>query len=217
MPTPSKPASTTGDEIAAPAWSSELCVVTATRLETWAARRVLGRDAEVTRLGVGLSEHCSKLAGPVVSCGLAGALSPELRPGTIMIPETVGLVTGEILSCDDDLVTALIAAARTLGHEPITAPLLTAPHLITGAARANWARRGLVAVDMESGPLLQQQRGAVVRVILDTTERDLAAEWETPWRALTTPRLWPEAGRLALAAPRYALLAARVIHAAIAP
>lgn len=192
-------------------------VVTATRLEAWAARWTLPRGTTVRRVGVGLTVALPEFSGSIISCGLAGALSADLLPGTIVIPEIVGLATGEFVSCDPTLVATLIAAARKLGTEPVTGPLLTAPGLITGPDRRDWAGRGFVAVDMESGPLLQRHRGAVVRVILDTPAHELAPEWESPRQMLTAPRLWPEAVRLAIAAPRYARLAARVVQVAIAP
>ncbi|HZU77438.1 MAG TPA: hypothetical protein VFA70_11780, partial [Dehalococcoidia bacterium] len=74
--------------------------------------------------------------------------------------------------------------------------------------------QGFAAVDMESGPLLHRQpHGAVVRVVVDSPAQELSPHWERPLRVLARPWLWPEAARLALAAPRYARLAAAVVAA----
>lgn len=187
----------------------------ATPLETWAARRRLPRGTAIERVGVGLRGWFPPAVGPFVSCGLAGGLSEALRPGTIVIPEWVGLVSGERLRCHPPLVAALVAAARRLGYEPVTGPLLTTPRLVTGRARRDWSARGFGAADMETGLLLQwSARGAAVRVILDSPHRDLSATWEQPWRILREPRIWPQGCWLGLTAPAYALRAAAVVGVA---
>jgi 4-hydroxy-3-methylbut-2-en-1-yl diphosphate reductase len=195
----------------------ELIVATATRLETWAARRTLPRTLRVARVGMGLKGGTPlPLALPFVSCGLAGALSPALRPGTVLIPEWVGLPSGEWRRCDVALARALEDAARSLGFVPLTAPLITTPHLVTGRDRDHWRRRGFVAADMETGLLLARNPcGAAVRIVLDSPWHELAANWVRPGRALLTPRLWPQTLRLGLTAPRYALRAAAVVRAAL--
>lgn len=192
-------------------------VATATRLETWAARIVLARGTTVRRVGVGLAAGADLPPGrPVISCGLAGALAPELRPGAVLIPEWVGLPSGERLSCDQALVAQLASAARRLGFVPMNGPLLTSPQLVTGNERAAWSARGYAAVDMETGLLLARcPRTAAVRVALDTPAAELSAQWERPTRILRTPRLWPQAMRIGLAAPAYALRAATIVRAAL--
>ncbi|MDQ2762735.1 MAG: hypothetical protein M3Y74_11325, partial [Chloroflexota bacterium] len=63
-----------GPRILAPTW-----------LEYRAARRMLP-EAGVTRAGVRLARwHGAREGSSVVVCGLAGALTPGLRPGTILI------------------------------------------------------------------------------------------------------------------------------------
>lgn len=171
----------------------------------------------MARVGVGLNGRTAlPLTLPFISCGLAGALSPSLRPGTVLIPEWVGLPTGEWRRCDVALARALENAARSLGFAPLTAPLITTAHLVTGRDRDHWCRRGFVAADMETGLLLgRNPRGAAVRVVLDSPRHELAANWEQPRRALLIPWLWPQTLRLGLTAPRYALRAAAVVRAAM--
>lgn len=195
--------------------AGRLTVYAATGLEAWAARRVLPRGVAVARVGVGLREWPRPAPGPFVSCGLAGALVPEIAPGAVLIPGWVWLPTGERFPCDPHLVAALVAAARALGHEPATGPLVTTPRLVTGPARREWAARGFVAADMESGLLLSwHPRGAVVRVALDAPRRDLSPAWASPGRVALVPWLWPQALRVAAVAPAYALRAAAVVRAA---
>ncbi len=151
----------------------------------------------------------------VVVCGLAGALAPGLPPGTVLIPERVGLADGRIMLCDPALVQALLAAARRLHFQPVSGSLLTAQSLIVGSDRHAWFQRGFVAADMETGLLAGQNlRVATVRVVLDSPEHGISPDWLQPTRALLQPSLWRELFWLSHAAPRYALRAARVLKAA---
>jgi hypothetical protein len=148
----------------------------------------------------------------VVVCGLAGALMPGLRPGTVLIPECVGLPNGTNVQCDASLAQALCTAARALGLEPDTRPLLTTPALLVGKARHDWARRGFVAADMETGLLAGRGlRLAAVRVVLDGPDHEISAEWIHPSTALLRARAWRELIWLGRVAPQYALRAARIL------
>ena len=184
-------------------------VVTATRLETRAVRRALP-GARLVRAGVSLSRLRGPLAGPVVTCGLAGALRPGVATGTVLVPECVIRPDGAVLRCDPRLVEALVAAARRLGLEPVQAPMLTSKTLVMGAQRGGWAERGYVAADMETG-LREDGRVASVRVVLDTPERELSAVWLHPARAIWQPRAWGELPWLLREAPRCARRAADVL------
>jgi len=152
----------------------------------------------------------------VVVCGLAGALAPGLRPGTVLIPEWVGLADGGIVHCDPALVQALVTAAHTLHFRPDTGPLLTAQSLIAGGDRHDWFQRGFVAADMETGFLAGRNlRVATVRVVLDSPEHGISPDWLRPTRALLQPALWRELFWLSRVAPQYALRAARVLKAGL--
>lgn len=200
----------------APAQGPTVTVVAATRLEAWAVRRALP-GARLVEAGVGLSRlRGDPPGGAVVTCGLAGALRPDLPTGTVIVPEAVRRPGGAWVACDAALVASLLAAARRLGLEPERAPLATAPALVRGAARAWWAEQGCAAVDMETG-LLTAPRIAAVRVILDTPERDLSGAWRRPVLALARPAAWREALWLCREAPRCARRAAAVLAAALSP
>jgi 4-hydroxy-3-methylbut-2-enyl diphosphate reductase len=147
----------------------------------------------------------------VIVCGLAGSLTDELPPGSVVIPQRVALASGASFDCDARLVERLVAAARGLALEPSLGALVTGPSILTGPARQAWAARGFVAADMESA--LLAERGSplgVVRVIVDSPGVELSALWLRPVRACLRPWLWPQALRLALTAPGYAMVAARV-------
>jgi hypothetical protein len=193
-------------------------VLVATRLEAWAARREIGCMARVERVGVGAVRRPGRPVGTFVSCGLAGGLAAELAPGTVLVPDRVVLAGGGCFVCHPPLVRALVAAARALGYEPCTRPLVTTSAMVVGPARRTWARRGFAAADMETGRLLAwQPLGAAVRVVLDSPTRDVSGAWARPARALADPRAWYDLAWLAGAAPRYALRAARVAATALGP
>jgi len=88
--------------------------------------------------------------------------------------------------------------------------MLTSLTLITGAERTVWAGRGCLAADMETG-LLEVERVASVRVVLDTPERELSAAWQHRVRAIWVPRAWAELPWLLREGPRCARLAAEVL------
>lgn len=190
-------------------------ILAATSLEAWAVRLRLP-GVPVVRTGVALRRRPRADGAVAVMCGLAGALAPDLPPGTVVVPEVVGLADGRRLPCHAGWVAALTSAAQQLGLRTETDPLLTAATLVTGNARAYWAGQGYVAADMETGLLAGNGwQVATVRVILDTPARSIAEEWERPMRAVLQPRLWGELIWLAHSAPRYSLRAARVVGLAL--
>ena len=191
-------------------------VLAPTLLEAGLARFALG-SIPVERTGVALRRgRYGELSGTAVLCGLAGGLVPTLKPGDVVVPEEIGLPDGTRMRCDPTWVHLLLRAAAELGFDVEAGPLLTAPSIVTGDARAHWAARGYVAADMEAGLLAGQgRRMATIRVILDTPARSLDANWERPRRALARPSLWRELAWLAYSAPRFSLRAARVVRQAL--
>jgi hypothetical protein len=191
-------------------------ILAPTLVEYWAVRRTLPTAATIWA-GVGLAHWQGAREGSsVVVCGLAGALVPGLRPGTVLVPELVALPDGRTMRCAPELVHVLVTAARTLGFQPDTGPLLTAPSLVVGRARQEWADRGFVAADMETGLLADKSlRVATIRVVLDSPEQGISRDWLRPADALLRPRLWRELFWLCRVAPPYALRAARVLKVAL--
>ena len=192
-----------------------MVIVTATALERKALRRALP-GARIVLTGVGLANLREDLGDTVLSCGLAGGLRRDLPTGTLLLPREVRRPGGGRLQCDEALVESLAIAARALGIEPVFEPLLTAESIVNGAARAYWSRQGYAGVDMETGRLTAA-RVAAVRVILDTPEHEISADWAVPLRAILKPSNWPQARWLAREAPRAAALAAAVVAASRLP
>jgi hypothetical protein len=187
-------------------------ILAPTFLEYWAVRCMLPH-ARARWAGMRLVRWQGARQGSiVVVCGLAGALAPGLRPGTVLIPECVGLADGSTVECDPALVQVLVSAARALDLRPDTRPLLTAQSLIVGNDRHAWFQQGFVAADMETGLLAGRNlRVATIRVVLDSPEYGISPDWLRPTKALLQPPLWRELFWLSRVAPQYALRAARVL------
>jgi hypothetical protein len=189
-----------------------MLLIAATSLEYRALRRALP-DARIVRTGIALKKSCADLGEIVVSCGLAGGLRGDLPTGTVLIPREVRRPDGSMLRCDAELVEAFARGARQLGIDPVFDPLVTTGSIVRGAARAHWAAQGYAGVDMETGRI-DAPRVAAVRVVLDTPQREISADWQAPLLAILKPWNWPQALWLAREAPRAAALAARVAAAA---
>lgn len=174
-------------------------------------RRAVGSAIPVLRVGMGVRSKIF-VSGPIVVCGLAGSLTDALPPGTVVVPASVALADGTSVDCDAELQRVFTRACRDLGFEPSSAPLITLPVVVTGSERQTWHARGFAAADMESAVIATRGgRVAVVRVVLDSPAHEISQKWMSPMNAMTRPWLWPEAIRLAAAAPGYARRAARIV------
>ena len=116
--------------------------------------------------------------GQLVLAGVAGAVAPGLGPGDIVVADRVvldGAADGDaavVLPGAADLAKALRIAGLTVHLGPVGGT----DRIVTGAARAAWADRGALAVDMESGVLARTGRlAAVVRAIVDTPAHPLVS------------------------------------------
>jgi 4-hydroxy-3-methylbut-2-enyl diphosphate reductase len=186
-----------------------LLVVTPLRLERAAVRRGVP-DACVVRCGMG-AERAGAMApalarvpaGAVAVAGFCGAVTAGLRPGDVVVADEVRGPEG-VIACAS---APLVAALGTLGIRRVrVGPVACADRLVRGAARSAPARDGALAADMESAWLAPAAAGrpfAVLRVVLDTPERELHRPLATlagavsAWRALrrAAPALaaWAEA------------------------
>lgn len=192
-----------------------MVIVAATSVERKPLRRALPQ-ARIVLAGVALANLHEDLGDTVLSCGLAGGLRPGLPTGTLLLPREVRRPGGAMLRCDEALLEALAQGARALGVEPVFDPMLTAEAIVSGDKRAYWAQQGYAGVDMETGRLTAS-RVAAVRVVLDTPENEISADWAVPWRALLKPSNWPQARWLAREVSRAAALAAAVVAASHLP
>jgi adenosylhomocysteine nucleosidase len=113
-------------------------------------------------------------AAALVSCGLAGGLAPQLRPGDLLLPEIVrdaGLATWSVDPIWRQRIHARLAAG---GLEPRAVILVGSDHVVATASdkRALFEATGGQAVDMESHQVAAIASGAglpflVVRGLAD--------------------------------------------------
>ena len=112
----------------------------------------------------------------VAIAGIAGGLDIDLPPGTLVVADKVIDETGRVAAL---LPSAPLIAAElnARGQLAVTGTVASARAVVEGARdRATLAALGAVAVDTESAWLVAAPWGvptAVVRVIVDTPEREL--------------------------------------------
>jgi 4-hydroxy-3-methylbut-2-enyl diphosphate reductase len=149
-----------------------------------AERLALGRRhgaAEVLRTGFGPRRSraaARRIAAggprPVLVAGLAGALDAGLRPGDVVVADEVRGDGFEPVAVPT--AAPLAAALRRVGLHVHVGPVFSSPSVVDGARRAELARTGALAVDMESAWLAGAAAGgpfAVVRAVVDTPEAPL--------------------------------------------
>ena len=132
-----------------------------------------------TAIGGGDAAGAARAAGrlarsgvhALLSFGLAGGLDPALRPGALVIPDTLVTIGGDRWRTDPSL-------ARRLG--PVAGILLAAEDiLVTSAAKQSaWRRSAAIAVDLESAAVAREAaaRGlpfAILRAVCDPAGRNL--------------------------------------------
>jgi adenosylhomocysteine nucleosidase len=149
-------------------------------LETPSASAELRRDEHVVSYDPNL----------MLTCGFAGALNPDLKPGDVVF---------ELSTLNSQLSTCLLAA----GAKP--AKFFCADRIATTVAEKKKLRAetGADAVEMESGAIqaVCRERGipcATVRVISDTANEDLPLDFN----ALAKPDMNLDYGKLAWAIAR---------------
>jgi adenosylhomocysteine nucleosidase len=159
----------------------------------------------------------------VVACGFAGALSPSLKVGDV-------LLASEVLEPGEDELNWRTAVPAELGDLPVRR-LVTVQRLVaTQTEKQALARQThAVMVDMESAAIAEACQEwnvpcAVVRVISDTAATALsprlvnllsggrASPWRVLWAVARSPRLIIEIWRLA----RDTRLAAHALASALA-
>ncbi len=153
-------------------------------------RRWIGNPGPLVELsGIGgkRAEHAARRlvergATALVSWGVAGGLDPNLRPGTVVLPDAV--IGGGGSSHEVDLAWRDRLLERVRGRVVTsTSPLYHATSVITTAdeKRALYERIGAGATDMESAAVARVAFAnhvpwIAVRVVLDTAGQDLPAE-----------------------------------------
>lgn len=144
-------------------------------------------------------------AGALVSLGIAGGLSPTLRAGQLLLPESVVAPRGETYAVERSWHARLVAHARDRGLAPV-------PGLMVGSDSAVrhprdkaglHGRSGAVAVDMESHGVGQVALEAglpflVLRVVADSAQNALPRAVKGSIGPDGRPRPGVVAARLAL-------------------
>lgn len=167
-----------------------LCVLAPMRLEATAAQRGAA-TARVKRTGMGRRRSLSAvrrldvtLAGtdPVSVVGLCGSLQSDLQPGDIVVASEVRSHSGDVRIALPG--APLLAASLADAGLPVRfGPLVSTERIVTGSPRQALAASGALAVDMESAWLVAglhegepRRPFAVVRVVLDTPDRELRSQ-----------------------------------------
>jgi 4-hydroxy-3-methylbut-2-en-1-yl diphosphate reductase len=158
-----------------------LLLIAPTGIEARALRRGAA-GANVVRSGVGprrarraAAALSDDPARALAVAGFGGSLSRELEPGDVVVAGELRLRHGTVVTqCPGAAVVA--GMLRRRGLRAHVGPVVSVRSPATGAARATLAQSGALAVDMESAwlaPATQGRPFVVVRVILDTAEREL--------------------------------------------
>jgi 4-hydroxy-3-methylbut-2-enyl diphosphate reductase len=151
------------------------------RLVRWGAR-----EAHVHRTGMGprnataAAQRLREMPGEaMLVIGFCGALERHLQPGEIVVADRVYAADDEghahaSVTCPG--AGQLADALSRSGLSVHVAPVVCVGRLALGERREQLRQRGAAAVDMESvwlAPGAQERPFAVVRVVLDTPQREL--------------------------------------------
>jgi len=107
----------------------------------------------------------------VVLAGISGGLDPALRPGEIVVATSVRGPDGDELLLSASDASAVAAELRRAGRSVHLGPIVSSKTLVHGERRAELARTGALAVDMESAWVaraLSGHRLVIVRLVADT-------------------------------------------------
>jgi 4-hydroxy-3-methylbut-2-enyl diphosphate reductase len=157
-----------------PATPGRATFVAAMRLEA------LAIGGKVLRTGMGhVRAHAAaqRLAAAiepgaaVVLAGISGGLDPALSPGEIVVATSVRDPDGEELDLAAVDATTVATHLRAAGRSVHLGPIVSSKTLVHGERRAELARSGALAVDMESAWVaraLPDHRLVIVRLVADT-------------------------------------------------
>jgi len=149
-------------------------VLAAMRLEK------LALGGPVVRIGMGHERAVAATARlaatlapgtPVLLAGISGGLDPTLRPGALVVATSVRGPAGDETALAAGDAAAVANALGALGSPVHLGPIVSSRTLVHGERRAELARSGALAVDMESAwvaAALGAMRLVVVRVVADT-------------------------------------------------
>jgi adenosylhomocysteine nucleosidase len=132
---------------------------------------------QARRLAVELIDRGARA---LLSFGLAGGLSPAVRPGDLLLPEAVVLPTGARLPTDREWCARLAARLSAVGLQVHRGALAGSDHLLAtiAAKQELHAATGALAVDMESHAVAETAARAglpflVIRAVADPFDQTL--------------------------------------------
>jgi 4-hydroxy-3-methylbut-2-enyl diphosphate reductase len=157
-----------------------LVVAAPLRWEARTVRRGLPADTAVVRTGMGPVRSARAVRalhahnpGALAVTGFAGAVTGEPRPGDVVVASEVR--TGDrVIACPSAPILA--GGLRAIGLNVHIGPIVCVDHVVHGPERQRLGADGALAVDMESGTLLDaagELPVAVVRVVVDTPDQPL--------------------------------------------
>jgi hopanoid-associated phosphorylase len=122
-----------------------------------------------------LHSHAKSGVSGILSFGVAGGLSPKLRPGDVVVASSVVTASGISRPCPD-WSRSLLKDLPWAHHMPVFGAAEPVASVLE--KEALWSATGAGAVDMESGPVaeiaaLYGLPFAVLRVVLDPAHRAL--------------------------------------------
>jgi adenosylhomocysteine nucleosidase len=142
---------------------------------------------------IALVENAVSRVNCLVSFGIAGALTPELRAGDVVMSTEVVSESGR-WRAEASFRARVGGLAAEIGA--IEGPVLGASRIVAGMAekRRTWVETGALAVDLESDVVARIAASAgipfvVVRTIADTAHRELPPAALIPLAGDGTPNL----------------------------
>ncbi len=150
------------------------------------------RTAALVENAIGV-ENAVGRASCLVSFGIAGALSPELRSGDVIVSTTV-IASGRSWRAPEPFARRVADLAGRIGA--LEGAVLGTPGILATAAekRRAWSETGALAVDLESDLVARIASAAgilfvVVRTIADAASRELPPAALIPLADDGTPNL----------------------------
>ena len=112
-------------------------------------------------------------ADGLLSAGMAGALSQDLKAGDLLLPDTVSTDTGLNFHCNPEWHKQVVPVITNKLGKPYCGELLSTQKIIsTSDDKLESAKYGAIAVDMESAGILHtasehQVPALVIRTVID--------------------------------------------------
>ncbi len=136
--------------------------------------------ADAGRAQDGAARLIAEGAEAIVSFGLCGGLDPALRPGTLILAESVADQDGRHLDADPALRPHVLSQLQAAGVRPIGGTMLGSDRAVASAAEKTRLHHamGAAAVDMESHGVARAAAKTgvpflVLRAVADPAARDL--------------------------------------------